>query len=60
MLIYWCSPTLSQISLKNPLEKWFLNFWPKSKWREIEIGYLAAILKQYIIFIFISELWFFL
>ena len=31
---------------------YFLKFWPKSKWREIKIGYLAAILKRYNIFFF--------
>ena len=35
---------------KNPLGKWLFKFWPKSKWREIKIGYLAAILKQYNIY----------
>ena len=30
----------------------FSKFWPKSKWREIKICYLAAILKRYSIFIF--------
>ena len=30
----------------------FFKFWPKSKWREIKIGYLAAIFKLYNIFIF--------
>ena len=37
---------------KIPLGKWFFKFWPKSKWREIKIGYLAAILKRYNIFFF--------
>ena len=27
--------------------KWFFKIWPKSKWRKIKIGYLAAILKRY-------------
>ena len=45
MLIYSLSPNLSQISLKIALEKWVLRFWPKSKWREMKISYLAAILK---------------
>ena len=30
----------------------FFKFWPKSKWRETKIGYLAAILRRYNIFIF--------
>ena len=39
----------------NFIEKFFWksvlsNFGQKSKWREIKIGYLAAILKQYNIF----------
>ena len=38
---------------KIPLGKRFFKFWPKSKWREIKISYLGAILKQYNIFIFI-------
>ena len=33
-------------------ESGFSNFWPKSKSREIKIGYLAAILKRYNIFNF--------
>ena len=35
----------------------------KIKWREIKIGYLAAILKRYNIYLFIyffAELWFFM
>ena len=48
MLIYSYSPSLSQISLKNSFGKvfFFFKIWPKSKWREIKIGYLAAILKR--------------
>ena len=32
---------------KIPLGKWFFKIWPKSKWGEIKIGYLPAILKRY-------------
>ena len=43
--------TVSQNSLKNSLGKMsfqiLAKFWPKSKWREIKISYLAAILKRY-------------
>ena len=46
MKIYSYSPSLSQISLKNSFEKCFFKIWPKSKWREIKIGYLVAILKR--------------
>ena len=56
--MYSCSPILSQIHRKIPLGKWFFKFRPKSKWREIKIGYLTAILKRYNIFIFFSEFWF--
>ena len=53
--MYSWSPNLSQISLKKiPLGKWFFKFWPKSKCREMKIGYLAAILKRYKYFIFFS------
>ena len=46
---------------KIPFGKLFFKFWPKSKWRETKIGYLAAILKRYNIFIFFfAELWFFI
>ena len=55
-----CSPTLNQISFKFLWESGFYKFWPKSKWREIKIGYLAAILKRYNIFIFFAELWIFI
>ena len=40
---------------KIPLGKWFFRIWPKSKWREIKIGYLAAILKRYNILIFVLQ-----
>ena len=30
------------------------KFWPKSKWHEMKIGYLAAILKRYKIFYIFS------
>ena len=30
-------------------------FWPKSKWREIKIGYLAAFLKWYNILFFFQN-----
>ena len=46
---------MSQISLKNSYGKWFFKFWPKWKWCEIKIGYLAAILKRYNIFNFFFQ-----
>ena len=60
--MYLYSPSLSQISLKNSFGKvfFFFKIWPKSKWREIKIGYLAAILKGNNILFFFSELWFFI
>ena len=36
-------------------ESVFFKFWPKSKSREIKIGYLAAILKRYNIFNFFLQ-----
>ena len=42
----------TKIHWKIPSERGFFKFWPKSKWREIEIGYLAAILKGYNILIY--------
>ena len=54
MLMYSWSPNLSQISLKNPLGKWFFKFSPKSKWLEMKIGYLDAILKGTKILYFFS------
>ena len=53
--MYSWSPNLSQISLKNSFGKVVFKFWPKSKWREMKIGYLAAILKRYKHFIFILQ-----
>ena len=38
--------------IENSFGKVLFKFWPKSKWREIKIGYLAAILKRYNILIF--------
>ena len=37
------------------LESVFSNFGQNQKWREIKIGYLAAILKRYNIFIFFQN-----
>ena len=37
-------------------KKVVFKFWPKLKWREIKIGYLAPILKQYNILRFFSEI----
>ena len=48
--MYSCSPTLSQILLKNSFGKVVFQILAKTKWREIKIGYLAAILKRYNIF----------
>ena len=39
----------------NFFEKKFFKFWPKSKWREIRISDLAAILKRYNIFNFFLQ-----
>ena len=52
-MIFYFEPNFIK---KNPLGKWFFKFWPKSKWREIKIGYFAAILKRYNIFKFFSEI----
>ena len=60
MLIYLYSPSLSHISLKNSFGKVVFKIWPKSKWREIKIGYLAAILKRNNIFNFFLKNWDFL
>ena len=38
----------------------FSKFGPKSKWREIKIGYLAAIFKRYNILFFLSNYDFFI
>ena len=45
--MYLCSPTLSQISLKNPLKKcfFFSKFWSRDYFHEIKIRFLAAIFK---------------
>ena len=45
--MYSWSPNLSQISLKNSFGKVVFQIW-----REMKIGYLAAILKRYKYFIF--------
>ena len=51
--MYSCSPTFSQISLKNSFGKgFFFQILAEIERREIKIGYLAAILKRYNIFIF--------
>ena len=43
--MYSWSPNLSQISLKNSFGKVVFQILAKLKWREMKIGYLAAILK---------------
>ena len=48
--MYSCSPTLSQISLKNSFGKEVFQILAKIKMTELKIGYLAAILKRYNIF----------
>ena len=50
--MYLCSPTLGQISLKNSFGKVVFQILAKIKMMRNEIGYLAAILKRYNIFIF--------
>ena len=56
ILLLW-----AKFHLKSPLGKRFFEIWPQSKWREIKIGYFAAILKQYkILEFFFAELWFFI
>ena len=55
--MYSSSPNLSQISLKNSFGKVVFQILLKSKWREMKIGYLAAILKRYKYFIFFPEIW---
>ena len=54
MLMYYVLLLWAKFPWKIPLGKWFFKFWPKSKWRKIKIGYLAAILKRYNIFNFFS------
>ena len=54
--MYSCSPTLSQISLKNSFGKVVFQILAKIEtWREIKIDYLAAILKRYNIFRFFLQ-----
>ena len=63
MLMYSWSLNLliwAKFHWKIPLGKAVFKFWPKSKWREMKIGYLAAILKWYKYFIFCPEKWFWL
>ena len=55
--MYYCSPTLSQISLKNSFGKVVFQILAKIEMTRNKIGYLAAILKRYNIFkIFLAEL----
>ena len=50
--MYSWSPNLSQISLKNSFGKVVFQILAKIEiWREMKIGYLAAILKWYKYFI---------
>ena len=49
MQMYLCSSTLSQISLKIRLGKWFFKFWSRDYFRETKIRVLAAILKRNIL-----------
>ena len=66
--IYFSNVNLFIFSFFEPnfIEKFlwesvFFKIWPKWKWREIKIGYLAAILKRYnISIVFVAELWFFI
>ena len=53
--MYSWSSDLSQISLKNSIGNIFylFKFSPKTKWREMKIGYLDAILKRYKYFIYL-------
>ena len=50
--MYLCSPTLSQISLKNSFEVVVFQILAKIEMTQNKIGYLAAILKRYNIFKF--------
>ena len=44
--MYSCSPTLSQISLKNSIGKVVFQIWSRDYFREMKIRFLAAILKR--------------
>ena len=55
--MYLCSPTLSQISLKNSHGKVVFQNLAKIEMKiEIKIGYLPAILKRYNIFNFFLQI----
>ena len=43
--MYSCSPTLSQISLKNSIGKVVFQFWSRDYFCETKIRFLAAIVK---------------
>ena len=62
--MYSCSPTSSQISLKNSLGKKVFQILAKIEMTQNKkkIAYLAAIMKRYNIFkfFFFAELWFFI
>ena len=45
----------AKIHCNIPLGKWFFKFLSKLKWHKIKIGYLAAILKRYNIYLFFPE-----
>ena len=53
-MFFYCEPNFIEKFLRLSVFFFFFffKFWPKSKWREIKIGYLAAILKRYNILIF--------
>ena len=54
--MYSCSPTLSQISLKNSFGKVVFQISAKIEMTRNKIGYLAAILKRYNIFNFFCRI----
>ena len=59
--MYLCSPTLSQISLKNSFGKVVFQILAKIKMTQNKNRLFAAILKRYNIFtFFFAELWIFI
>ena len=50
--MYSCSLYFEPNFIEKFLWESAFKFWPNLKWRKIKIGYLAAILKRYNIFIF--------
>ena len=57
--MYSCSPTLSQISLKIPLGKWFFKFWSRDYFSKRKFVFWPHFETQHFFNVLFADLWLF-